>query len=397
MFDPLDLFTPDEARDDDSTIKPSDLSAAPNPTHSPETAPNTHQTTSTDDELDEPPLHVLDLPNIGQQPPFSVLTTTLHLLSPVYTIDLRSTSPVDDQVSDPHQVLSQHLIPQPTANEALAWLGTHSRFTTLAQLVEIAFQSDHLKSDTQGFNSYMTRLLSHPLSWMGEEDAELIRSEAARRLAENCGRTALPDLVRTLVFDHEVSLKVHEPALTSDNLGLKTWGASLVLAKRLLAQRYLEGSVLELGAGTGVVGLVCALQGHPTILTDLPEICGNLQHNVTLNGLDNALVAPLDWTNHTSFTEQFPSQLYDTIVVADPIYSSQHPYWVSDTIFAFLKPGGRLLIEVPIRENYHAERATLWELLRGKYGQPVEELEEHEVDADWGHSTYAFRVYHYKV
>lgn len=92
-------------------------------------------------------------------------------------------------------------------------------------------------------------------------------------------------------------LILREPALTGDNLGLKTWGSSYVLAQMLhtigetsLAHLFGDAAsrprppVLELGSGTGLLGLAAAAiwQTH-VILSDLPEIVPNLAHNVEKN------------------------------------------------------------------------------------------------------------------
>ena len=112
---------------------------------------------------------------------------------------------------------------------------------------------------------------------------------------------------------------LHEPALTADNLGLKTWASSYLLAKRLLNLREtlppldVGSQVLELGAGTGLVGIAAAviLQAH-VYLTDLPEIVPNLERNIDANfamlkGVEhgergsNAEAAVLDWSDPASF------------------------------------------------------------------------------------------------
>lgn len=96
---------------------------------------------------------------------------------------------------------------------------------------------------------------------------------------------------------------LQEPALTGDNLGHKTWAASYLLVKRLprlahllpflslatinnQAQAQAPGpsSVLELGAGTGVVGLAfVALFPSLVTLTDLPAITPSLSTNAHSN------------------------------------------------------------------------------------------------------------------
>jgi hypothetical protein len=112
----------------------------------------------------------------------------------------------------------------------------------------------------------------------------------------------------------EYELVIHEPPLTEDNLGLKTWASSYLLAVGLdkLADNHLhhrkefskiDANVLELGAGTGLVGIAAAASwGCAVHLTDLPAIVPNLTHNVNANKdvltkLGGAATAgELDWS-----------------------------------------------------------------------------------------------------
>lgn len=103
------------------------------------------------------------------------------------------------------------------------------------------------------------------------------------------------------------SLAIREPALTGDCLGLKTWGSSYALARMLralgessaaLAHLFVESprwrdddgpplDVLELGAGTGLLGLAAAAVWGPAVrvvVTDLGgDVAANLQFNVAQN------------------------------------------------------------------------------------------------------------------
>lgn len=173
----------------------------------------------------------------------------------------------------------------------------------------------------------------------------------------------------------DVSLTLHEPSLTSDNMGMKTWVSSYLLAQRLPLAHSPEqpllplGSdanqrlrVLELGAGTGLVGLAfAAIWGSSASvhLTDLPVILPNLAHNVTLNKdtLDQAdaecTTGALDWSiDH----DPLPSdeEKYEVILAADPIYSSEHPPWLVQTIDRWLSrdKGARVMVEMCLREAF---------------------------------------------
>ncbi|GAB1744454.1 hypothetical protein NU219Hw_g1729t1 [Hortaea werneckii] len=106
--------------------------------------------------------------------------------------------------------------------------------------------------------------------------------------------------------DEVLSIHLHEPALTADNLGLKTWASSYLLAKRLVllhsdndesdsattsppAPALLptlppDAEILELGSGTGLVGMAAArILQRKVWLTDLEGIVGNLERNVRGN------------------------------------------------------------------------------------------------------------------
>lgn len=96
----------------------------------------------------------------------------------------------------------------------------------------------------------------------------------------------------------EMSFEIREPPLTGDNLGFKTWGTAFAIAKKLeyigthlLKDVIFSGStterparVLELGSGTGLVGIAAAtIWSTSVLLTDLSEIQGNLDFNIQAN------------------------------------------------------------------------------------------------------------------
>ena len=202
----------------------------------------------------------------------------------------------------------------------------------------------------------------------------------------------MPEMIRTWTIptsgdSEDLAIELCEPPLTGDSLGLKTWGTSFVMAKKLeelgnlyfsgvlpssdltgqkiatsqngqtvesestveiqltmgydetlngntringntvilgetmmasepsvergvmhqgVSSRqdvYNEGKILELGSGTGLLGLTAAmLWNKTTILTDLPDIVPNLDVNLKRNGFGHTSETKvsaeiLDWSD----------------------------------------------------------------------------------------------------
>jgi D-xylulose reductase len=199
-------------------------------------------------------------------------------------------------------------------------------------------------------------------------------------------------------------LSIYEPTMTGDDLGLKTWAASYLLAKRLhsfgLVPTHTQNrlQVLELGSGTGLVGLAMAGLGADVLLTDLPSICSNLEHNVHQNhevvsgNGGAARAAMLDWTrphiceplqgDDEGIPEKFP-----VILAADSLYSSDHPRMLVDTIAVWLSPdsNARVIVELPYRDAYLPQIEDFRRRMLEIGLRIVEEGEEKGYD-DWGAS-----------
>lgn len=145
----------------------------------------------------------------------------------------------------------------------------------------------------EGVTRYLTSIVSNPLKWIHDDELkEEIWNQASFRLSERSGRTAMGALSREFRIPTATSsfnLRIHEPALTGDDLGLKTWAASYMLSKRLHGLNLIRWSqesrpsILELGSGTGLVGLAMAALGADVVLTDLPSIHENLARNAKDN------------------------------------------------------------------------------------------------------------------
>jgi hypothetical protein len=140
----------------------------------------------------------------------------------------------------------------------------------------------------------------------------------------------MPEMIRTWIVPQSATLpelrfQIREPPLTGDNIGLKTWGTAFAIVKILeeigrlclgyedsVADPFTKNqsrlSVLELGSGTGLVGIAAAaIWGATVVLTDLPEIKDNLLFNIQrnadlVNSMRGEIIGDvLDWKDQKRF------------------------------------------------------------------------------------------------
>ncbi|OCT50099.1 Rapid response to glucose protein 1 [Cladophialophora carrionii] len=235
----------------------------------------------------------------------------------------------------------------------------------------------------QGAPGYLTSIVSSSLRWIEDEEAkELIWTAASARLSERSGRNAMPTMTRSFVISQgpecgDLVIQLHEPTLTEDNLGLKTWTSSLMLSRRLReVRRLIPGAVdrvLELGAGTGLVGIsaACLWETH-VLLTDLPEIVPNLQQNLEQNKEviqehhGSVESRALDWADETDTPGSIQDR-FKVILAADPIYSADHPKMLVSTVRRWIRweTVARFIVELPFRDRYDEERRALRMILAG--------------------------------
>jgi predicted nicotinamide N-methyase len=128
--------------------------------------------------------------------------------------------------------------------------------------------------------------------------------------------------------------------------GVALWPSALALAHEVASRgaEFAGRSVLELGAGTGLPGIVAATLGARVMQTDRDELSLHLAaRNAARNGVETIDQRPADWTAWTL------SERHDWVIGSDILYGeSNHP--ALRRIFeASLLEGGRVLVADPFR------------------------------------------------
>lgn len=250
-----------------------------------------------------------------------------------------------------------------------------------------------------------TLLMRSDMLTLSEKEDETSREglvgEAAALLAACAGAASSGRLIRKFSFNlsptnEEIILQLMDVPLDNNDyasVGAQTWGAAVVMADMLLEspssyglpeglpKDHKDGNgrtfrVLELGAGTGLVGLAVAKVLERTrtpaeiILTDVhPAVLTNLKTNSVSNfppGKGSSVkvsVVNLDWEEMaTSDTRQGDDALFeqfDMIIGADIIYEAAHAKWIKECLRKLLLPEAFFHLVIPLRSTHTNESGTI--------------------------------------
>lgn len=157
-------------------------------------------------------------------------------------------------------------------------------------------------------------------------------------MSEGADGLYLPKLLQRQREFHNGLVIRSDFKLCGETTGGDVWLSSLALAT-LLSYLGICGPgvrVIELGAGTGYLGLVLALSGAKVLLTDVPDQIGLLESNVESNiaHLERAggsvRVASLDWGMAPS--DDVITKTFDVVVGSECLYEDEHVEQILKTV-----------------------------------------------------------------
>lgn len=129
--------------------------------------------------------------------------------------------------------------------------------------------------------------------------------------------------------------------------GVLLWESAIVLADVLSEGEGLSGvSTLELGAGTGLGGLVAASLGARVVQTDHSyDALALCRRNAAANGIQSIEVRHGDWTAWSG------AETFDAVIAADILYEPDLHADIADVLKMVLRPGGEVLLTDPGRSH----------------------------------------------
>ncbi|RUS27328.1 putative methyltransferase-domain-containing protein [Jimgerdemannia flammicorona] len=210
-------------------------------------------------------------------------------------------------------------------------------------------------------------------------DQEEVMERAANLMAHMSGRSGSGAMTRTWYFpappgdinNSNIAVRIHEPGVVGDDIGFKTWGAAPMLAKKIAQTNLIPNlhthDLLELGTGTGLVGLLCAKLGARSVtLSDYhPNVLATVSRNVQENAFSAPLVtvSKLDWRDINS-PSSLPGGTYDVLVGSDLLYEIEHGRLLPRVVERFLARGARRDTGAGAFHFMAPLRRTHWEEVR---------------------------------
>lgn len=150
--------------------------------------------------------------------------------------------------------------------------------------------------------------------------------------------------------------------------GVVLWSATVALAHEIASRSadFRRATVLELGAGTGLPGILAASLGAAVAQTDKNNLAMTLcKRNCELNDLKTIEHRLADWTDWNDAAR------YDWIIGSDILYGIEMQSHLRRIFETNLAPGGRILLSDPFRSGslrlLEAMEADGWRISLNKW------------------------------
>ncbi|XDG02630.1 hypothetical protein ABKA04_002245 [Annulohypoxylon sp. FPYF3050] len=283
---------------------------------------------------------------------------------PIEPVDSGYVSEDGDIDGDEHEINEEDALDALRAdsferNFAIRWLTT-----LIARADELPLEDEDERERAVDKASYVLASFSKPMDEEDEDDTGIMRTFSfaldlsSASTSPSSGKSNYDNKVSVDVQLNDISMTTHT------DVGLQTWGASVVFSDLICASPARFGfapsilspspRIIELGAGTGLVSLVLAkalpllgFTNSTVIATDYhPTVLANLEINALKAGVktcaldwsDPVLVAPLD----------SPA---DMLIATDVIYDLRHALWLRACATNLLAPGGVFWLLMTVRPN----------------------------------------------
>lgn len=147
-----------------------------------------------------------------------------------------------------------------------------------------------------------------------------------------------------LITRDEEHAFLREQSTTKRPYGVVLWPASIALAHDLAARDLANKRVLELGAGTGLPGLVAAARGATVVQTDRLALALHVcERNAARNAITTIERRQADWTLWRD------EERYDVVIGSDILYTDFFHPFLRHIFETNLAPGGLVLLSDPLR------------------------------------------------
>eukprot|EP00268_Persea_americana_P015192 TRINITY_DN16911_c0_g1_i1.p1 TRINITY_DN16911_c0_g1~~TRINITY_DN16911_c0_g1_i1.p1 ORF type:complete len:216 (-),score=7.56 TRINITY_DN16911_c0_g1_i1:553-1200(-) len=158
-----------------------------------------------------------------------------------------------------------------------------------------------------------------------------------------------------IIYDHDIDI---DAPIGADLVGASLWDCAITLAHYLpiyaRSHPFSGKRAIEIGAGTGLPGLVAASLGARTTLTDLPHLLPGLRRNVEANAAalsdEDVRVLPLEWGTEdlSAVGEDRP---FDLVLMSDLLYNVSAVPNLCRTLRAVSDRGSEILMAYELREG----------------------------------------------